>query len=65
MFSDESHFELQLGERSGCSRRPVGSDQFDPKFTKMSLKHHGHGHGVGGVSAGKAVAVLSFSYRVR
>jgi hypothetical protein len=38
MFSDESHFELQLGERSGRCRRPVGSDRFDPKFTKISVK---------------------------
>jgi hypothetical protein len=39
MFSDESHFELQLGEKSGRCRRPVGSDRYDPKFTKMSVKH--------------------------
>jgi transposase len=39
MFSDESHFELHLGDEHGCCRRPVGSDRFDPKFTKNTVKH--------------------------
>jgi hypothetical protein len=30
MFSDESHSELQLGEKSGHCRRPVGFDRYHP-----------------------------------
>ncbi len=39
MFSDESHFELHLGDKHGLCRRPVGSNLFDPKFTKKTVKH--------------------------
>ena len=38
MFSDESHFELNTFRRSLC-RRPVGSDRFDPLFTRKTVKH--------------------------
>ncbi len=64
MLSDESHFELQLGERSGRCRRPVGSDRFDPKFTKMSVKHPRKVM-VWGCFSWKAMGVLSFADRVR
>ena len=39
MFSDESHFELHLGDKHGRCRRPVGSDRFDPRFTMKTVKH--------------------------
>jgi hypothetical protein len=39
LFSDESHFELHLGDKHGCCRRPVRSDRFDPKFTQKTVKH--------------------------
>ena len=38
MFSDESHFEVNCFRRNLC-RRPVGSDRFDPLFTKKTVKH--------------------------
>ncbi len=39
MFSDESHFELQFGNRSVCCRRLVGSDRYASKFTTKTVKH--------------------------
>ncbi len=38
MFSDESHFELNTFRRQIC-RRPIGSDRFDPRFTRKTVKH--------------------------
>ncbi len=38
MFSDESHFELKTFRRGMC-RRPAGSDRFDPRYTRKSVKH--------------------------
>ncbi len=38
MFSDESHFELNTFRRGLC-RRPVGSDRFDPRYTRKTVKH--------------------------
>ena len=38
MFSDESHFELNTFRRGLC-RRPVGSDRFDVRFTRKTVKH--------------------------
>jgi hypothetical protein len=39
MFSDESHFELRFGNQGSRCRRPVGSDRFEEKFTKKTVKH--------------------------
>jgi hypothetical protein len=39
MFSDESHFELRMGNQGCCCRRSKGSDRFDPKFTRKHVKH--------------------------
>ena len=39
MFSDESHFELLFGNQATRVRRPVGSDRFDKKFTRKTVKH--------------------------
>ena len=38
MFSDESHFELQFSRATRC-RRPIGSDRFNPRFTRKTVKH--------------------------
>ncbi len=39
MFSDESHFELRFGHQGQRCRRSKGSDRFDPKFTRKTVKH--------------------------
>ncbi len=39
MFSDESHFELRMGNQGWRCRRSKGSDRFDPKFTRKRVKH--------------------------
>jgi len=39
MFCDESHFELMAGDRVGRCRRAKGSDRYDPKFTRKTVKH--------------------------
>ena len=39
MFSDESHFELNFGNRHSKCRRPSGSDRFASKFTMKTTKH--------------------------
>jgi hypothetical protein len=39
IFSDESHFELRLGNQSCASRRSVVSARFHQKFTRKEVKH--------------------------
>jgi hypothetical protein len=39
MFFDESHFELRFANSRGLCRRLCGSDIFDPRFTKKTVKH--------------------------
>ena len=39
MFSNKSHFELSFGNQSTRVRRPWGSDRFDEKFTRKTVKH--------------------------
>ena len=38
MFSDKSHFELRFANSRRLCRRPVGSDHFDPQFTRKTVK---------------------------
>jgi hypothetical protein len=47
MFSDESHFELHLGDKHGHCRWPVGLGRFGPKFTKKGGQTSSKGHGLG------------------
>lgn len=54
MFSDESHFELKFGSTQHRCRRPMGSDRFNPRFTKKTVKH-----------TPKIMAWGSFSWRGR
>jgi hypothetical protein len=64
-FSDESHFELQLRERSGCWEGLRGQT-YNPKFTKMSVKDFQKSWCVGNHTSGrKVMGELRFSNRVR
>jgi hypothetical protein len=47
MFSDESHFELPLGDKYGCCRRPVGSDRFGPQIHPEHSPTSSKGDGLG------------------
>jgi hypothetical protein len=39
MFSDQSHFELRLGNQATHCRRLKVSDRFSLKFTRKTVKH--------------------------
>ncbi len=39
MFSDESHFELRFANTRHLCRRQPGSDRFDPRFPRKTVKH--------------------------
>jgi hypothetical protein len=47
MFSVESHFELQVWEKSGRCKRPVGVEPIQPKVHQDIRETPKEGHDVG------------------